>query len=280
MVYQSKDMTFRSVMDVFRGKVNDVVICENVKGGKSNYYTLLVIKEHETVKQLIKLVEQSKCGSDFCIDMFNSQNCFCLVFDYVKERRLSDFYMAERVSLQACEEICISLLIQCMTSKLPYPILHLILEQRQLHLLKDNSVVLGYSIDLEQLDVNCTEAECAMQCAILARELLEKKISKRNISYTLLLKKIPKQSYHSFRELYKDILLSSSTVQKRSLKNRMIDFYSRNQMTIFKVLLVVSLLLATVTVVVLLSKAFFGDIPFLRLFYDSFKQIGTESLVK
>ena len=184
MIYQSEHMTLNSVMDVFRGKVNDVVICENIKDGRSSYYTVLVVKDHVIVKKLVRILKEQE--TDCCVDMFNWENNFCLVFDYVKERKLYDFYMAGGLSLENCEEICINLIIQCMISGLPYPLLYLVLEQRQLHLLKDNSVALGYALDLEKLDENCTQDQCTMQCAIILRELLKQKTTKKKSTYIKL----------------------------------------------------------------------------------------------
>ena len=278
MIYQSEHMTLNSVMDVFRGKVNDVVICENIKDGRSSYYTVLVVKDHVIVKKLVRILKEQE--NDCCVDMFNWENNFCLVFDYVKERKLYDFYMAGGLSLENCEEICINLIIQCMISGLPYPLVYLVLEQRQLHLLKDNSVALGYALDLEKLDENCTQDQCTMQCAIILRELLKQKTTKKNVGYKLLLKKIPKQSYRSFRELYKDIQLCASSFQKRSIRQKIGDFSYRNQSTFFKIILVVSLILMVLAVIMLISDAVWGEIPFLRIFYNNFTQIGTESLLK
>lgn len=278
MIYQSEHMTLNSVMDVFRGKVNDVVICENIKDGRSSYYTVLVVKDHVIVKKLVRILKEQE--TDCCVDMFNWENNFCLVFDYVKERKLYDFYMAGGLSLENCEEICINLIIQCMISGLPYPLLYLVLEQRQLHLLKDNSVALGYALDLEKLDENCTQDQCTMQCAIILRELLKQKTTRKNVGYKLLLKKIPKQSYRSFRELYKDIQLCASSFQKRSIRQKIGDFSYRNQSTFFKIILVVSLILMVLAVIMLISDAVWGELPFLRIFYNNFTQIGTESLLK
>lgn len=278
MIYQSEHMTLNSVMDVFRGKVNDVVICENIKDGRSSYYTVLVVKDHVIVKKLVRILKEQE--TDCCVDMFNWENNFCLVFDYVKERKLYDFYMAGGLSLENCEEICINLIIQCMISGLPYPLLYLVLEQRQLHLLKDNSVALGYALDLEKLDENCTQDQCTMQCAIILRELLKQKTTRKNVGYKLLLKKIPKQSYRSFRELYKDIQLCASSFQKRSIRQKIGDFSYRNQSTFFKIILIVSLILMVLAVIMLISDAVWGELPFLRIFYNNFTQIGTESLLK
>lgn len=279
MVYQSGKMTLNTVMNVFSGKVNDVEICENVKNGRNTYYTVLIIKDHETVKKLMNIIEASSTGRECYVDMFDSSRGFCMVFDYVKERKLTDFFMARDMPLELCEDICLNLVVQCMTSVLPYPLLELVIKQKQLQLLKDNGIAISYAVDLEELDENCTEARCVMQCALVVRDMLEKKVSKKNIGYKLLAKKIPKQSYISFRELYKDIRLAATTAKKRSLFGRIKAFFIRNDSTIFKMLLVISLILVILALIVFISRAVWGDIPLLRLFFHTFKKIGTESLI-
>jgi len=280
MIYRSEHLTLRSVMDVFQGQVNDVVICEEISGGRGNYYTLLVVKEHETVKKLLRIMEQAEREMDCLIERFTYNNNFCLVFPHTKERRLKDFYMVNMFSLELCEEICFSLLVQCMSSTLPYPLLELVLKQEQIHLLKDNSIVLGYCMDLEQLNENSGQKECAMQCAISIRELLQGKATKKNVSYQLLLKKIPKQSYQDFRELYKDLRLSKTSIGKMRIRDSIRGFWQRNQNTIFKALLYLSVLMLIIVIVMTVTDLIWGDNPFFRLFVNSFKQIGTESLVK
>lgn len=280
MVYQSENLTLNSVMDVFKGDANDVVICESVKDGRSTYYTLLVIKNHDITKKIIKLFEHAKDNNGFYVDMFSVRNDFCMAFEYVKERRLDSFYMPEEMSLDTCEKICLSLLIQCMTTKLPYPILYLILEQKQIHLLQDDTVSFGYCIDLQSIDEEVDEAKCAMKCALIIRGLLEKKKLKNNISYNLLLKKIPKQRYKTFREIYKDILLSSSSTQKRTMGQRVKDVWARNKGTAFRTCMIMAMVLAGLALIMIISQAIWEDIPLLRFFSNSFEQIGTELLVK
>lgn len=280
MVYQSEKLTLNSVMDVFKGDVNDVVICENVKDGRSTYYTLLIIKKHDITKKIIRLFEHAKDNNGFSVDMFSVRNDFCIAFEYVKERRLDSFYMPEEMPLDICEKICLSLLIQCMTTKLPYPILYLILEQNQIHLLQDNTVSLGYCIDLQGIDEEVDEAKCAMKCALIIRGLLEKKKLRNNISYNLLLKKIPKQRYKTFREIYKDILLSSSSTQKRTIRQKVKDVWARNKGAAFRTCMIMAMALAGLALMMIVSQAIWGDIPLLRFFSNSFEQIGTELLVK
>ena len=179
MIYHSERMTLHSIMDVFQGEVNDVMICEEVSGGRGNYYTLLAVKDHETVKKLLRIIEQSDKDMDCCVDMFSCNNSFCMVFPYIKDRKLKDFYQAKAIPLALCEEICLSLLMQCMASSLPYPLLELVLKQGQIHLLKDNSVALGYCMDLSELNEKQGQKECTMQCAICILELLQEKGAKK-----------------------------------------------------------------------------------------------------
>lgn len=278
MVYQSEQMTYNSVRKVFHGKVNDVEICESAINGPSAYYTLLLIKDHEIVKELVRVLESTPEGS-CCQDFFDTPEGFCAIFGYVKERRLEDFFMAKDMSLATCEEICLNLVVQCMTSGIPYPLLQLILEQRQIELRRDNSVALNWCLDLEKLDEQCDEAHCVMQCALIIRDMLEKKITKKNVGYKLLAKKIPRQSYVSFRELYKDIRLATSSAGKRSLWARFKAFLNEHEGMIFRIILITCSILIIAALVVLISKAVWGDIPLLRLFYNTFNKIGTESLI-
>lgn len=280
MIYRSDLLTLRSVMDVFQGKVNDIMICEELSGSRESYYTLLAVKDHETVKKLLRILEQQDGGESCVVDTFSCNNEFCLVFPYTKERRLADFYMAKTMPLARCEEICMNLLLQCMASTLPYPLLELVLKQGQLHLRKDNSVALGYCLDLAELNENSTERECAMQCAVQIRRLLRDKTARKNVSYELLLKKIPKQGYHSFRELYRDLKLSAVKTERLSLRAYVADTWKRHQVGILRFLLKLSVVLAVLVLILFLSNVIWGEIPFLRLFVNTFKQIGTESLTK
>lgn len=280
MIYQSEHLKLRSVMDVFRGNVNDVMICEDFSEKSGNYYTLVAVHDHEVVKKLLRIIKESEKSMDCCLDMFSSGNSFCMVFPYVKERRLEDFYMVGTLPLSTCEEICMNLLLQCMASTLPYPLLELVLKQKQMHLLKDNSILLGYCIDLSEINENSGEKECTLQCATRIRELLAEKITKKNVSFQLLMKKIPKQSYHDFRELYKDICLTKTKSGKKSLKKSVKAFGERNQSVLFRIVLYLSVMMAIAVLIMLLSNIVWGDIPFLRIFTNTLKQIGTETLGK
>lgn len=281
MFYQSQKMKLRCVRIVKKSRTNDIVICEDLNTAARTLYTLLVIKEHQMVKTYLEVFEQAGLAAqDSYIDSFSDQGAFCMVFAWQQERPLKDFYMGESYTLEECENICISILIACMTSNLPYPVLYLILEQGQLHLAKDHTVCLGYQIDLEELDPEKTERDCAVQCASILRDLLRPKASQKAFSYRLLEKKIARKSYGRLTELYKDIRITAAPGQKKGIRKRIKGWFLRNQDGLFRFLLYLCAALAVLVLLSLLSQLFLGDIPWLRLLFNGFKTIGTESLVR
>ena len=279
MIYQSEKITYHPVMTVLQGGANDILICRDAGSDRDSFYTLLVIKDHEVVKKLIRILETSTYGYACCLDFFQYQNQYCIAFPHVKERSLQGFYMASQFSARSCMEICENLVLQCMLSKLPYPLLYLVLEQEQVHLLKDYNIELGYTLELSGLDESIGEKECAEKCAYLTRKLLQEKNSKRNIGYHLLSKKIPREDYQSIQELYRDLKISRKAGTRMSALQWVKYWWQENRNRLFRLLLITCLVLLFFVVACFLSKAIWGDVLFLRVFYNHFKVIGTESLV-
>ena len=274
-------MKLQCVRIVKKSETNDIVICEDLSTAARNLYTLLVIKEHQTARTYLEIFEHAHLSAqDSYIDSFSEQGAFCMVFAYKQERPLRDFYMGESYTMTECENICIHVIMACITSNLPYPILYLILEQGQLHLSKDHSVYLGYQIDLKDLDSEKNERDCAVACASILRELLKPKASQKAFSYRLLEKKISRKSYGQLTELYKDIRITAAPGQKRGLRKQIAGWFLRNQDGLFRVLLSLCVVLTVLVVLSLLSQLIFGDIPWLRLLFNGFKTIGTESLMQ
>lgn len=281
MIYQSQKMRLKCIRVIERTKVNDIMICQDLSSTEEALYTVLVVYDHEIVKKFLTVYEQSAYSKEAsCIESFSAQGAFVIVYPYFKERALRDFYMGDSYQLSECEEICINTILACIASEIPYPILYLILEQRQLHLAKNHNVYLGLSIRLEELDPNKTEQDCAVQCAKILRELLEPKSAQKAISYQLLDKKIAKKSYRRFTELYKDIRIAAAPKKRRGLLASVRAWFVRNRDQIFRVMFWVCILLVLVVIATFVTQAIFGDIPWLRLFINGFKYIGTESLLQ
>lgn len=279
MIYRSERMTLVAVMDAYHGDVNDVMICEDEQA-KGNYYTVLKITDHNTVKKLLAVLEEYPDKRDCVIDMFACEDDFLVVMEYCRARPLMDFFGTGEQSKERAERISVHLVAACIGSKLPYPLLELALKGCQVHLRQDDSVDIGCVLDLKQLDPASGERVCANACAKLVRELLQKAYAKRMVSLQLINKKLPLQNYYTFRELYQDLYISSEGAPRRGLLGRIRAWGLRNQESIFRMLLWTSVLLLILVVLMALSNVVFGDIPFMRLFFNSFKRIGTESMLQ
>lgn len=278
MIYQSEKVAYSPVMTVVKGRGNDVLICRDAHSPRDSFYTLWVLKDHGLVKRLIHIIEESEHGYDVCIDFFQANNFYCMAFPYVTERRLQDFYMVDQLPLDTCNCICKNLVTACMLSKLPYPILYLALQQNQLQLLKDYQVELAYSIDLAELDETKTERDCVNILAFLVRDLLAAKPDRRNLGFKLLSKKLPRESYTTLAELYRDLKITQEAGAKKGFFQWLKIQWQSRQGGVFRAVLVICLILIIFAAICFISRAIFGDVPFLRIFFNHFKTIGTESL--
>ncbi len=279
MLYQSQKMRLECVRTILRGSVNDILICRDLAVAVGSLYTLLVIKEHQTARRYLEAFERAGLSAqDSYIDSFSAHGALCMVFEYRRERPIRDFYAGLAYALPECEEVCINLVVTCMACGLPFPILYLVLKQDQLNLSKDRTVYLGYQIDLSELDMGKTERDCAVLCASIIRELLRPKASLKAFSFQLLEKKISRRSYGRFTELYKDIRISAAPMGRLGIRKRFLRWFAGNEDAIFHFLLAACSVLVAVAGISLLSQLIFGDIPWLRIFFNGFKTIGTETL--
>ena len=44
MIYQINNMLLNVTQELFRGEVNDVVVCENLSASTKTFYTVMIIK--------------------------------------------------------------------------------------------------------------------------------------------------------------------------------------------------------------------------------------------
>lgn len=275
MTFQSDKRTYVPVMNVLRGDANDILICRDARAESGKEYTLLVIHDHEIVRRLLCVMEQSAHGGECFEEIFQQGDVFCAVFPHVKERYLKSFYMPAQITLETCAVICENLILACMLSKLPYPLLYLALDQEQLHLRKDESVEPGYAIELDELDEEIGERECAGQCAGVLRELLEPVRGRENMAYRFFMKK---WEYEDFGSLYRDMRLMRRVMKKRGRLTGLRLFFKCRQKGMLKLLRAACMTMILLTFFCLLSRAVWGELPFLRVFVNHFKMIGTQSL--
>jgi hypothetical protein len=280
MILESTKLKLEEISTVFLAGVADCYICKDLKTGGATLYTVLRVRDHGVIRDILEMYERADLSEVSLLDSFASDGAHVLVFPYRKERPLDSFYIGEERELTNCEDICINVILACMTSGLPWPLLYLVLRQRLLNLNKDDSVYLTYTVNLDELEPERRERDCVVECARVLMGLLEDKMALKADSYQLLQKKIANQSYSKFTELYRDIRIAAVPNKRKGLIYRFKRWLAARSDRIFGILFWVCLILGFIALAMLLSNIAFGDIPWLRLFYNTFKRIGTESLLQ
>ena len=285
MVYYARNMELEVISQVFHGSVNDVAVCRDRLSASGALYTLLVVHDRECARKLLIVMEDGqRSGESACLLQFSQNETMLFLFPYREERKFSAFAAGQMTSPEAGEAICINLVMECLSTSLPWPLLYLVLEQDCVQIAKDNTVYFTTILDLKDLEPARTERNCVSSCARLLLDLLAGPVaggrhrSRKLKSFELIRKKTGKNAYTGFPELYQDIKVTALPQVKPSLKSRFHVFWNNNRDRLFRILLALCVLLAVAAVVVLISQLIFGDVPLLRLFRHTFDVIGTENL--
>ena len=281
MIYESDKMRLLPVSTKFVGQVNDCYICRDLKSSGGILYTTIVIHDHDVVRRVLEMFRLSnRNGKEILVDEFAMSDKHILVFPYHNERPLFDFYEGESLTLSQCEDVCISTILACITCDLPYPIVYLLLTGGMLNLASDRSVYFGYEMDLSKLDDTISEKECTDICAKILLKMLEPKAGQKATSYYLLQKKTANSSYMRFPDLYRDVTIAAVSKKKITVWFLIKLWIKRNSDTIIGVLFWISVILGLVTLSIIFSRLLLGGNSWFRLLFNTFKKIGTESLLQ
>ena len=287
MVYHVGEMILQQTQEIFRGQVNDVIVCQDQGNSSGPFYTVLVVHDRKLAKKLMELFhDRSGQPKNKFVADYTWRDSYLMVFDYTRERPLQQFFASEIQTFAECEQLCMNLTVECIAGGTPFPILYLQLLQDQINISKDKNVYLSYSIDLTEFSEDITERECATLCAQKIFNMLgqvgiaKKGRVERVTSYKLLENRSWKSGYHRFTDLYKDLKMACIPTKKDGIIRRLQLFFKHQQDGIFRILLFLCVVLGIIAVIMILSQIIFGDIPFLRIFINSFKTIGTESLLQ
>ena len=280
LIYCAENMLLEPIQDVLRGAQNDVLVCRDLRSPVGATYTLWVVRDRALVKTLLDLFENMPRelleGETPYIARFSEGENMCFLLDYQTPRPLQRFAAGQASTVQQRERICIDLVMACLASPLPFPLLCCILEQNCVNIAQDGSIYFSYAVDLSQVNPADDETVCTDLCVSRILELLEE--NRRLKSMQLLHMKLEKSAYQSLAELYRDIRLTVVPERKPSLLKRIKGIWLRNKDRWFRWLLAASVIIVVLTVLVLLSQLIFGDVPLFRLFEHSMDVVGTERL--
>lgn len=284
MIYQVDQMKLAVISEKFRGKINDVLVLQDLHSPMGTRYIALVLHDSEYRKKALNILYGADSGNyrrPFIKQFFYNEQMITL-FPYREERKLLSFGPGQMENIYSLEEVAHNLVVECISSQIPYPFMYLMLEEKNVHINRDNSIYFVMGMDLSKLDEKKGETHCVNSCAKLLLELLEAsgKSSAKSASYELIRKKMLRHAYTAFPELYYDIQLTASEKEKPTLGQRFSTFWRKHKDGFFKFLLVFCVIALITAIIMLLTQIIFGDIPFLRLFEKGFSWIGTEDLVK
>ncbi|MDR2770972.1 MAG: hypothetical protein LBB57_02925 [Clostridiales Family XIII bacterium] len=279
MIFYAGDMVLEPVREVFDGPKNGVSICRDLQSPIGAHYVLLRVKDRTLARRLIAIFEHSERilseGVSPYVACFTQNELLCYLFDYREERRIGLFAPGQIGSSAAWESVCVNLVLECLSSPIPFPLLSLSLAPDNVHLEKDGAIFFTPYYDLSQLSDADDESVCARRCVELMLSLLPTKGHLK--SAELMRKKLLKSAFRSLPELYRDIKVTELP-KKRKFKAYMADLWRHNKDRLFSLMLVLCVIAAIFAVIVLLSQLIFGNVPILRIFERCFDVIGLRSL--
>ena len=286
MTYYAQGMELEVISVLFCGSANDVVVCRDRLSPSGALYTAWVVHNRDCARKLLAVLESSERSEPFpCAAQMAQNEDLLFAFPYRADRKFSTFAKGQMVTSAMGESIAINLVMECLSSGLPWPILYLVLEQDRIQITKDNTIYFTMDLDLSELEPTRSERNCVSSCARLLLDLLaapaagsRKSRKKRLKSFELIRKKSMKGAYQAFPELYQDIKLTAIPSAKAPLKRRVKGTWQRNRDWLFRFLLVVCGLLVVIALAMLITQIIFGEVPWLRLFQHTFDVIGTENL--
>ncbi len=281
MTFESQKSSYTVVSTLFSGEANCCYVARLSDDMDGRSFTIIAVRDHDAIRTLMEAESKiHNIANSQLVDAFSYGNDYVLVFPYRQERPLRSFFVGDVLSLPEVEEIGTNLLLACMTASLPFPMLYLLLDQGQINLAKDGGIFFSYVIDIKEMDIRKTERDCTVKCAQILQAILATKENEKNISYELISRKSDNNSYSSFTELYRDLRIAAMPVEKSGILVRIKSFFKRNADLLFGILFWVCVILGIIALIILLSHIVWGDIPILRLFINTFKNIGTESLLQ
>ena len=123
MIYESEKMRLEGIRIIKTAGEYKCLVCKDLTSGGKSLCTVLAVHDHEVVRAMLEIFEGQENRPE---EDFSMGEEYIFVFPYRRERPLDSFYMGDAYPLQECEDVCINVLLTCISCNLPYPFLYLI----------------------------------------------------------------------------------------------------------------------------------------------------------
>lgn len=278
MIIEAPKVKYEVVGNVLSNKANDIYICTKLTSTELEKVTLIAIHDKRLSRQLIEMF--AKIDAECHINYFTWKNEFCMVFPHEDSRLIKRFLPAGNLSAKDYEEILAHIILACLSCQLPFPVLYLALKQYSLNLYIDNRVTINYQLDFSDFNPCVTEIDCIQIC-INNILLLFTQVGINNLAcYQVISNKAKHNAYRSFLELYHDIKNTGLPIEKTGFIKRFSHHLREKSYIYYNILKAFCVILGVLAILMFLSQIFLGDIPFLRIFNNTFKVIGDRTLYR
>ena len=126
IIYYKDDMELKVVAAPYRGPANDAYICRDLRSATGARYVLIAIHDRECEKKLLTVLSQGKNPSSFS---FARNDEMVYGFPYREPRRFTAFASHQALTGFQREQTALTLVMACIASELPPPLLYLLLTQ-------------------------------------------------------------------------------------------------------------------------------------------------------
>lgn len=279
MLYKHGQFVLEMVSIIQQNKKQDIEVCRDIQSPVEVKYIVWIIHDNDLSKSILSAFEnrEEEIGSNQeKYDFFFVQNQTCIFgFRYKEERNIFSHLTLDITNREKQRDLAIRIVEACMATSIPMPILYCILNQRMLNLDKGEDVYFGMDVDISELDESHQERDCVEKCIQIILEIEERYKKKNKILCQLLEKRRNNQDYGLFQELYRDVQVATEAKSKADWKAKIITILTKRKDRIFKIVLTVTIITTILGILALLSMLIFGDIPWLRIFTNDFREIGT-----
>lgn len=212
------------------------------------------------------------------LKVFSWRDGYCLLFEYRSPRPTRESFLINEYSgMDRWRKLELGMVVRCTEeSTRSQAFLHLLLRQEQSHIDTDGEIYVNYFLGLDMLDTGVEEGACTYACVELPAEWMGELGCPR--SPELLLRKMGRVAYRSFREPYQNVKLIVSPERKQGVIPRIIARRYKRKDLGFRLLVPFSFLLATVVLITLVSQIVNDDVGRFRLLSHTFEKTGTGTL--
>ncbi len=274
MFFQTGDTRYNCIGEKKNGRKMDIYICESDKDMKKYY--VWAITDNVLAKRLIKAFISDECN--YSITNFMVGNINCMVLPFAEDRNILEFGFLYNEEQRNDLELFKKIVFQCMTSGLPWEVLYAIINENKINITEAGEVYFTYDIIFTDIESKC-ESDIVNLLGDYLEKMMEKSTYKNWSSYRVIYMKNKRQNYRTLSELYQDINNNITLDAIDTLRGRITRAYRNHKERISHVVKICCVVIGIVALIVFLSNTVFDVSPLYRLFVNTFKKIGTESML-